>query len=129
MGRTRREGDDLDDDFVPDKGDEDFYGLGKGALSNESDEETSDEEREDKEDEGENEGKNEDEDEDEDEYGGEDNVFDLAEYFTDEEVNGGSDQDEPEESTITSTTKRLLNNRAFLDNERTSIHFPLSFNV
>ena len=42
--RVRREGDDLDDDFVPDEGDEDYYGLGKGATADESDDEASVEE-------------------------------------------------------------------------------------
>jgi nucleolar protein 14 len=116
-GRPRREGDDLDDDFVPDEEEEDFYGLGKGALSDESDNGVPAEESEDNEGEhDDNDDDNDEEDNDDDEeddndiveeYDDEDEDFDPAEYFTDEEANGGNGRDEPEEATTIPTTKRL----------------------
>lgn len=89
--KTRREGDDLDDDFIPDEEDEDFYGLGKGAVADESDEEELEEVLP-----GE-------EAPDDDDIS--DTEFDLAQYFTDEE-----DQVEPEDEEddeIVPATKRL----------------------
>jgi nucleolar protein 14 len=96
--RGRREGDDLDDDFVPDEEDEDLYGLGKGAMADASDNEGSDEDEKD-----EDSGDEENEDEEEEEK---DDDFDLAQYFTDEEENGDENQ-ESEEDAIIPATKRL----------------------
>jgi nucleolar protein 14 len=102
---VRREGDDLDDDFIPDEGEEDLYGLGKGALVDTSDQEGEDVSEE------EEEGGESVEDEDEESEESEDE-FDLAEYFTDEEVNGVADLKEAESESETETeivpaTKRL----------------------
>ena len=99
---VRREGDDLDDDFVPDEGEEDLYGLGKGALAD-----TSEQEEEDVSDEGEAEGES-GEDEEEEEEESEDE-FDLAGYFTDEEVNGvaEAESESDSETEIVPATKRL----------------------
>jgi nucleolar protein 14 len=106
--KLRREGDDLDDDFMPDEGEEDLYGLGKGALIHRSDLESEDGEVEDDlvsetGDINENGEEEEEEEESEDE-------FDLAQYFTDEEQEI-ADESEPEESdkeeAIIPATKRL----------------------
>jgi len=97
-GRVRREGDDLDDDFVPDDEDEDLYGLGKGAMADVSSDEASAEEIDDEEGGAEVE---EQEEEDEDD-------FDLAQYFTDEEENGiQEDTDSEGDDPIVPATKRL----------------------
>jgi nucleolar protein 14 len=96
---VRREGDDLDDDFVPDEGDEDYYGLGKGAAADESDDEGSIEEP------AEDDEMKDDESEDEDEEMEDD--FDLTQYFTDEEDNDVQESQDSEEGTIVPATKRL----------------------
>ena len=100
--RPRREGDDLDDDFVPDEQEADFYGLGKGALTEEAEASAEEEEEE----EGKAENDNDEEEEDED---GSDDGFDLARYFTDEEDESDNpeDDEEDEESEIIPATKRL----------------------
>jgi nucleolar protein 14 len=90
--RPRREGDDLDDDFIPDQAEEDLYGLGKGA--DENDKESSAEM--------DNDGEVHEDDEEESE-----DDFDLAEYFTDEEQNIPEPLNESEEETIIPATKRL----------------------
>jgi nucleolar protein 14 len=99
--RPRREGDDLDDDFVPDEQEADFYGLGKGALTEKA-EASADEE------DGEEQAEN-DNDEKEDDEDGSDDGFDLARYFTDEEdeIDNPEDDEEDEESEIIPATKRL----------------------
>jgi len=112
---VRREGDDLDDDFVPDEGEEDLYGFGKGALADVSDQQSGDEDED----------KNDDEDEDggggdeehgsstnEEGAGSDDDDFDLAAYFTDEEANGVLDENGAESETasdvqLVPATKRL----------------------
>jgi len=83
--KPRREGDDLEDDFIPDEED-DYYGLGKGAHDEPSGDESI---------------QNDEEDVDADE-GSDD---DLAVYFTDEEL----EEEAPEESEadIMPPTKRL----------------------
>lgn len=103
INRPRREGDDLDDDFVPDEQEADFYGLGKGALAEEA--EVSAEEDED-EDEAQTEGDEDEEDENEDDTGSEDG-FDLARYFTDEEDEVNNPAEDKDEDEITPATKRL----------------------
>ena len=106
---VRREGDDLDDDFVPDDGEEDLYGFGKGALADTSDQENSVSEED--EDDADGEGESGEEDAAEEDEGSEDE-FDLAEYFTDEEVNGVAGHDDTgdesdSEDEIVPATKRL----------------------
>ena len=101
--KTRREGDDLDDDFVPDEGEEDLYGFGKGALLDESDDEAAgsdvgEEMQDGEEDEGSENG-------DEEELSEDD--FDLAQYFTDEEQDVAEEAESEEEEAIIPATKRL----------------------
>ena len=104
--KTRREGDDLDDDFVVDEG-EDLYGFGKGALIDGSDIEEEGSEVED-EIEGENGEIEEGEDEDSDEEAFEDDDdFDLAQYFTDEEQEVVQELESDKEDAIIPATKRL----------------------
>lgn len=107
VNRPRREGDDLDDDFVPDEQEADFYGLGKGALTEEAN--ISAEEEED-EDEAQAEGDEEDEEEEEDDGGSEDGSedgFDLARYFTDEEDEVNNPDEQVDDDETTPATKRL----------------------
>jgi nucleolar protein 14 len=94
--KGRREGDDLDDDFVVEGGEEDLYGFGKGAT--EDDEEG--EEDEDGEEDGEEKEEHEEDEEDE-----EDDDFDVAQYFTDEGPEKPDTDSENED--IIPVTKRL----------------------
>lgn len=104
--RGRREGDDLDDDFVPEDGEDDYYGLGKGALADiveEQAEAESDASESDGED-----GSEEEVSEDGDDAVSDGDQFDLAEYFTDEEeTNGVNEPGSEPEDTIVPATKRL----------------------
>jgi nucleolar protein 14 len=100
-GKARREGDDFDDDFVPDVEDEDFYGLGKGAA--ESGEEDVSAEDDGSMPEGEENIEEESEDDEDDE---EDN-FDISQYFTDEETGEIPYQDDEDDDDIIPSTKRL----------------------
>jgi nucleolar protein 14 len=105
--RGQREGDDLDDDFVPDDGEADYYGFGKGAPDKDevqSDpEETSTLEGESgSEEEAQADGKAEGDDADSD-----DGVHDIAEYFTDEEEVNGVQKNEELEDAIVPAAKKL----------------------
>src|SRR5271170_7890691 len=101
---SRREGDDLEDDFVPDEGDEDVYGFGKGATGDDLD----DDDAVDEDDEITGEmAEGEDEEEEEEGGSGDDDEFDLAEYFTDEELDTQQVQQSDQEDEITPATKRL----------------------
>src|SRR5277367_3265604 len=102
---SRREGDDLEDDFVPDEEDEDLYGFGKGATGDDLDNQDAVEE-----DEGSNEEMADEEDE-ETEKGesGEDDEFDLLEYFTDDETDTRQFEQSDQEDEIVPPTKRLRN--------------------
>lgn len=99
---SRREGDDLEDDFNPDEGDEDTYGFGKGATGDDVDNENDVEDQEDGEINEEIE-----EEEEEDEESGDDDEFDLAEYFTDEDADNELLEESEQEDEITPATKRL----------------------
>lgn len=106
---VRREGDDLDDDFVPDEGEEDLYGFGKGALADVWDEE-SDEEEEDNSEHDDDDADDEPDSGSNEERTASDDDFDLAEYFTDEEAAGVLDENAAEsesDAEIVPATKRL----------------------
>jgi len=91
--RMTREGDDLDDDFVPDPGEEDFYGFGNGV--DESGEDVVS-------DEGPSEGDSNEEEEDD-----ADDNFDAADYFTDEETGEIRGQEKDDDDDIIPATKKL----------------------
>jgi nucleolar protein 14 len=106
-GLGRREGDDLDDDFVPEAGEENLYGFGKGAAELEEDEVQQDEglsADEDLPDDVEPPSDGEDESEEEEE---DDDDFDIAQYFTDEETGEIPGHASESEDDIIPTTKRL----------------------
>lgn len=109
---SRREGDDLDDDFVPDEGEETFYQLEEGG-----DDESVDQLSE-------GDGINEaaeDMDEDDDEFDGD---LDIAEYFTDEEQNDADDNNFDEEETIIPATKRLRIGESTSTGNKLAFTFP-----
>ena len=97
--RVRREGDDLDDDFVPDPAEEDLYGFGTGAA--ESGEEDVSAEGEDVvSEEGPSEGESDEEEDDDDD-------FDISQYFTDEETDEIRGRGEDKDDDIIPATKKL----------------------
>jgi len=100
--RGRREGDDLDDDFVPDAEDESYYGLGKGAVP--SDEEASVDRPEDAVNVEEDTDNN---DQDESILIDDGDDFDLAEYFTDEEDISNAENNRESEDFIAPASKKL----------------------
>jgi nucleolar protein 14 len=124
---SRREGDDLEDDFVPDEGDEDVYGFGKGATGDDLDNlDNDDAVDEDDEITGEM-AKEEDEEEEEEEVSGDDDEFDLAEYFTDEEFDTQQVEQSDQEDEITPATKRLrIAEPSTTTKELAYLHLPLS---
>jgi len=98
---SRREGDDLEDDFIPDEGDEDIYGFGKGAIVDDPD--ISDDVED-----GEDDQVNEDIEQEEENVGnGDSEEFDPVEYFTDEEADDRPLEESDQEDKITPATKRL----------------------
>ena len=99
---SRREGDDLEDDFVPDEGDEDVYGFGKGATGDDLDNAV------DEDDEITMEMAEEEDEEEEEEGSGDDDEFDLAEYFTDEELDTQRVEQSDQEDEITPATLKRL---------------------
>ena len=93
----RPEGDDLEDDFVPDEDDEDLYGFGKGATGDSDNEDSAEED----------EIIDDNDEENDDEQSGDENGFDLAQYFTDEEMDGRPLDESEQEDKIIPATKRL----------------------
>jgi len=97
--RMGREGDDLDDDFVPDPGEEDFYGFGNGVdelgdVPVEGEDVISDE--------GPSEGESNGDEEDD-----ADDDFDISHYFSDEETGEIRGQKEEDDDNIIPATKKL----------------------
>jgi len=94
----RREGDDLDDDFVPDAVEEDFYGLQKGTRVNVDSDQDSDEAGDDN---ASADGS------DDEEINSSDDSSDIAQYFTDEEQDAPDVHESDMEEPIIPATKRL----------------------